>query len=175
MEGTVTQRKKSAEEELKKGIRILMERNRLTACLECGKCSAVCPMVRIYGEYVHNRGTRSIVERLSFDPEGLADEALWYCLACGECTFFCPSGVDFQNFMMGFRNLMISHGYKQYAHFCSQCGAYLMPKRQVEVLKTTLNGTADLLNECQNCKKNRYGSVLFKLSSKGRSFTLLTR
>jgi len=174
MESAKKKSKESVEQELTSGIRILMEKNRLTACLDCGKCSAVCPMVRVYGEYVHNRGTRSIVERLSFDPEGLADETLWYCLACRECTFFCPSGVDFQNFMMGFRDLMISLGYKEYAHFCSQCGAYLMPKRQLEVLKTTMNGTADLLYECPNCKKNRYGAVLFKLSSKGRSFTLRT-
>jgi heterodisulfide reductase subunit C len=171
MESIVKQSKKSDEQELRSGIRMLMERNKLTGCLDCGKCSAVCPMVRVYGEYVHNRGTRSIVERLSFDPEVLADETLWYCLACQECTFFCPSGVDFQNFMTGFRKLMISHGYRQYAHFCSQCGTYLMPKRQLEVLKSSLNGTAELLYECPTCKKNRYGAALFKVSPKGKSFT----
>ncbi|RJR29916.1 MAG: 4Fe-4S dicluster domain-containing protein [Desulfobacteraceae bacterium] len=174
MESAKKKEKGSLEQDLTDGIRILMEKNKLNVCLECGKCSAVCPMVRIYGEYVHNRGTRSVVERLAFDPEGLADETLWYCLACRECTFFCPSGVDFQNFMMGFRELMISHGHREYAHFCYQCGTYLMPKRQMEALKTTMHDTAELLSECPNCKKNRYGAVLLKLTAKGRSLTMLT-
>ena len=160
----------ASEQNLAGNIRILMGKNKLNLCLECGKCSVVCSMVQIYGEYMHNRCTRNIVERLSFDPGGLADEALWYCLTCQECTFFCPSGVDFQNFMMDFRKLLVSHGYREHAHFCSKCGTYLMPKRQLEVLKGNLNGTAELLYECPTCKKNRYGDVLFKVCPKGKSF-----
>lgn len=152
-------------------IRVLMERNNLNFCLECGKCSPICPMVNLYGEYVRNRCTRNIVERLSFDPGGFTDEALWYCWACKECTFFCPSGVNFQDFMTDFRKLMVSHNQKENAHLCSTCGSYLMPKRQLEVLlKQNLHEATELLYECQNCKKERCAAVLHKMSAKGKPF-----
>ena len=144
--------------DLRKEIQRLMGENHLNLCLECGKCSAVCPMVDFYGEYVHTRGTRSVVERLYFDPENIDDEALWYCWACMECTFYCPSGVDFQNFMMGFRQLLVSHGYSEYAHFCKVCGTYLMPKKQLEYLEATLgsaSGNQELLYEFPNCKERQ--------------------
>jgi heterodisulfide reductase subunit C len=152
--------------DLRSEIQALMEANHLNLCLECGKCSAVCPMVKFYGEYVHNRGTRSIVERLFFDPEAINDEALWYCWACHECTFFCPSGVDFQNFMIAFRELLVARGYTEHAHFCEVCGAYLMPKKQLEYLETTmdLNQNKELLWECPKCKKGKHLSTLFKLA-----------
>lgn len=157
--------------DLREDIQALMETNYLNLCVECGKCSAVCPMVKLYGEYVHNRGTRSVVERLCFDPDGIDDEALWYCWACTQCTFFCPSGVDFQSFMTGFRQLLLSHGYSEHAYSCKVCGAYLMPKRQLQVLEATLkvNKSSELLYECPNCKKDKYLSVLHRLAGGGKS------
>jgi heterodisulfide reductase subunit C len=162
----------SIESAFKNDLQILMDKNAIHMCLECGKCSAVCPMVNFYGEYVYKRCTRAVVERLCFEPGGLDDEALWYCWACKECSFFCPSGVDFQNFMIGLRELLVSRGNREYAHFCSTCGAFLMPKRQLHVLKSTLNGngTADLLDECPNCKRGRCAEVMFRVSPKGKTF-----
>ena len=159
MQTALTKEKERRASDLRKEIQGLVAQHHLNLCLECGKCSAVCPMVNFYGEYVHTRCTRSVVERLCFDPDSIDDEALWYCWACMECTFYCPSGVDFQNFMMGFRQLLVSHGYSEYAHFCKACGAYLMPKKQLEYLEATLgngNGNQELLYECPNCKKGRF-------------------
>ncbi len=138
MQNALGKENKTATADLREAIQALMETNRLNLCVECGKCSAICPMVKLYGEYVHNRGTRSMVERLCFDPDGIDDEALWYCWACTECTFFCPSGVDFQNFMTGFRRLLVSHGYTEHAASCKVCGTYMMPKRQLQILETNL-------------------------------------
>jgi heterodisulfide reductase subunit C len=169
MQNALRKEEKTAAADLKEAIQNLMEINRLNLCVECGKCSAVCPMVQFYGEYVHKRCTRSIVERLCFDPERIDDEALWYCWACTECTFFCPSGVDFQNFMTAFRQLLVSHGYGEHAYFCKVCGAYMMPKRQLDYLEAAMHakGNAELLLECPNCKKGKYLSVLFNLARRG--------
>lgn len=169
MQNALRKEEKTATADLKQAIQTLMETNRLNLCVECGKCSAICPMVNFYGEYVHNRCTRSIVERLYFDPESIDDEALWYCWACTECTFFCPSGVDFQSFMTAFRQLLVSNGYGEHARFCKVCGTYMMPNRQLEYLEATLDrkGNAELLFECPNCKKGKYLSVLFKLARGG--------
>ena len=171
MQNRLRKEKKASTADLQEAIAALMEANHLNLCVECGKCSAVCPMVKFYGEYVHNRGTRSIVERLCFDPAGIDDECLWYCWACTECTFFCPSGVDFQSFMTSFRQLLASHGYSEHAYSCKVCGTYMMPKRQLKCLEVTLNGNGnkELLYECPNCKKGKYLSVLHKLAGAGNA------
>jgi len=83
----------------KNTVEQMMRANNLNLCLECGKCSSLCPMIDFYGHYDYDRSTRGVVERIFFEPENIDDEDLWYCLACEECSFFCPSGVNFQGFM----------------------------------------------------------------------------
>ena len=147
-------------------VRFIQE-NGLNYCLECGKCSAVCPMLDFYGEYAYDRSPRGVVERLSLDPEGIEDEeALWYCLTCQECTFFCPSGIDFQNFMIELRGLLIERGHKKYAIFCPSCGSYLMPRKEFEYLQKEADGgrLADLLSVCSRCKKGRYTETLYRMA-----------
>ena len=160
--------------EMKNEIRRLMEANNLNACFECGKCSAVCPMIDFYADYSYDCCARSVVERLTFSPETIDEEALWFCLACKECTFYCPSGVDFQNFMIRLRELLVRHGHTRYGHFCPECGAYLMPKKQLQGLKEQMNGNGgnhvDLLLECPTCKRNKYGATLHALAAKPRFF-----
>ena len=169
MENAAPKTDKGIGPDLQQEIQNLMEENNLNMCLDCGKCSAVCPMVDFYGEFVYSRSSRSLVERVCFDQEGIRDEALWYCLSCRECTFFCPSGIDFQKFVMGLRDLLISHGHREYAHFCSQCGSYLMPVRQLKNLEKGLNEKrAALFYECPNCKKSKQVEMRLKLSRKGR-------
>lgn len=142
-------------------------RNNLNLCLECGKCSAVCPMFDFYGEYVYQRSPRGVVEWLTLSPDSVEDEALWYCLACQECTFFCPSGVNFQDFMMELRGLLLQRGNNKYAVFCDVCGCYLMPKKEFEYLQKDPNkgkNLGDLLAVCPRCKKIGYAEVLHRVA-----------
>ena len=153
--------------DMKTKIKQLVRENSLNYCLECGKCSAVCPMLDFYGEYVYDRSPRGVVERLSLDPQEIeGEEALWYCLTCQECTFFCPSGVNFQDFMTELRELLLLYGYREYAVFCHLCGGYLMPKRAFENFQKILEGgrTGELLSVCPQCKKNNYAETLYKLA-----------
>lgn len=140
----------------------------LNFCLECGKCSAVCPMLDFYGEYEYQRSPRGVVERLSLAPDDIEDEeALWYCLTCRECTFFCPSGVDFQGFMMDLRDLLLHQGHQQYAVFCPVCGSYLMPRKEFEYLQKDPErgkGLGELLAVCPRCKKGSYSEVLHRMA-----------
>lgn len=158
-------------QELWGDIQDLIVQNHLNMCVDCGKCSAVCPMVSFYGEdFVYKRSSRAIAERLCFDLAGVYGEAIWYCLACQECTFFCPSGVTFQDFIMGLRNLLVSRGHTKYAHFCSECGSYMMPRQQFSALRRNLNPRGDLLYECPHCKRNKQAEALRRLSPKGNRF-----
>jgi len=152
--------------DMKTEIGQLIRKNNLSLCLECGKCSAVCPMLEFYGEYSYDRSPRGVVERLSFNPEKIDDEALWYCLTCRECTFFCPSGVIFQDFMTELRECLIDHGYKEYALFCPTCGSYLMPQKEFESFQKNPDSgkISELLTICPQCKKNNYAETLYRFA-----------
>ena len=62
-------------------------------CLECGKCTAVCPISRYNGTY----SPRRLVGRMiTGDPANVAiDPAVWTCLTCGLCNTRCPSDVKY--------------------------------------------------------------------------------
>ncbi|MBW1806468.1 MAG: 4Fe-4S dicluster domain-containing protein, partial [Deltaproteobacteria bacterium] len=130
--------------DIKTEIGQLIRKNNLSLCLECGKCSAVCPMLEFYGEYSYDR----------------------YCLTCQECTFFCPSGVIFQDFMTELRECLIDHGYKEYALFCPTCGNYLMPQKEFEYFQKNPDSgkISELLTICPQCKKNNYAETLYRLA-----------
>jgi len=155
--------------DMKTEVRKSVQKNHLNVCLECGKCSAVCPMLDFYVLYVFRRSPRGVVERLSLAPDGIEhEEALWYCLTCQECTFFCPSGVNFQAFMIELRELLLQRGHKEHAVFCDVCGSYLMPKKEFEyLLKDPDKGKhlGGLLAVCPRCKKAGYAGVLRRVAS----------
>ena len=77
----------------------IINRNRAWYCLECGKCSAVCPITvwetraycspRLLIEKALNRHAADVYE----------DPLFWSCLTCKRCSELCPSDVLFSEFM----------------------------------------------------------------------------
>lgn len=61
-------------------------------CLDCGKCTAVCPVSRVNGCFSPRRIVASAV---SGDDEALKNEGIWHCLTCKLCSERCPSDVDY--------------------------------------------------------------------------------
>jgi L-lactate utilization protein LutB len=151
-------------------IRIKLDRliteNSLQFCLECGKCSAVCPMPSVYGRYTYESFPRGVIESLLLDPQDVGKDAFWYCLTCQECTSYCPAGVSFQRFMTDFRELILDNGYKENAFFCPDCGAYIMPKREFEYIQKTLGEEKanEYLMSCHRCKKKNYAEKLHRMN-----------
>ncbi len=77
-------------------------------CLECGKCTSVCPVAR----YDPSFSPRHMIENalLGFGDELLLDKELFSCLTCYTCQQKCPSDIDFPVFVRKARNLAQNNG-----------------------------------------------------------------
>ncbi len=93
----------------------IVQRTRAYLCLDCGKCTGVCPLARVDLDY----SPRRIVERVVYgEAEAvLADPQLWSCMTCGLCSARCPSHVDFSRFIVEMRAEAFQKGERGiYAH-----------------------------------------------------------
>lgn len=92
--------------------------NRAFLCLDCGKCTAVCPIAWRDASF----SPRGLVEaaRLAHGRVLLDDDRLWECLTCGRCIQVCPSGVSFLEFIRDVRT--VARG-AQRAGRCAHGGA----------------------------------------------------
>ena len=100
---------------------------RITSCLECGKCTAICPLSQDFGDDEYGHSPRGIIEMALLDADLVMSEAIWHCLTCVVCTDGCPSGVRFRDFVEALRRLALANGYDSYAVHCSRCGDYFLP------------------------------------------------
>jgi len=80
-------------------LRDAIDRNRAWYCMECGKCSAVCPITRWEGRSYTS--PRILVEKaIEGRHDELVDDLLfWSCLTCKRCSELCPSDVHFSEFI----------------------------------------------------------------------------
>lgn len=88
-----------------KTLQEIFNRNRAWLCMECGKCSSVCPITQ--WESRSYTSPRLLVEKaLNGDTESvLADTLFWSCLSCKRCSELCPSDVFFSEFIRDARHL----------------------------------------------------------------------
>ncbi len=86
-------------------MRDVLNKNRAWYCLECGKCSAVCPITR--WETRAYTSPRLLVEKAiqGRGDEVLDDPLFWSCLTCKRCSELCPSDVYFSEFLRDARAL----------------------------------------------------------------------
>jgi Fe-S oxidoreductase len=62
-------------------------------CLECGKCTAVCP-VSLFSNSYSPRSMLTKTIRQEFDSL-FVDYDLWSCLTCRRCDAVCPANIDY--------------------------------------------------------------------------------
>ncbi|MDY6879670.1 MAG: (Fe-S)-binding protein [Desulfatiglans sp.] len=68
-------------------------------CLDCGVCTASCPVAKVYPDF----SPRQIIERSLYDLEEPRDSSIWFCLTCAQCSVRCPANIDFPEFVRLFR------------------------------------------------------------------------
>jgi heterodisulfide reductase subunit D len=84
-------------------IKQIIQNTKAYYCLECGKCTSVCPISRREPAY----SPRLTVERVLWGEgeELLTDALLWSCLTCQQCSMRCPSDVHYVEFIRDLRAL----------------------------------------------------------------------
>jgi heterodisulfide reductase subunit D len=89
--------------EIMEAIKQIIKNTKAYYCLECGKCTAVCPISRREPDY----SPRFTVERAIWGEgkELLSDVLLWSCLTCQQCSTRCPSDVHYVEFIRDLRAL----------------------------------------------------------------------
>ena len=74
----------------------IIKKTKAYLCLDCGKCTAICPVSRV------NRGyspRRLMIKALTGSNENLfTDKTIWTCLTCMQCQQRCPSDIDYVHF-----------------------------------------------------------------------------
>ncbi len=85
-------------------------------CVECGKCTSVCPVAALNPDFA----PRLIVVKALEGLEGLSQERdIWSCITCDICSDMCPYKVDYSGFIRGLRGEAVKLGFEP---VCSQGG-----------------------------------------------------
>ena len=86
-------------------------------CVECGKCTSVCPVAKINKDFSPRIIVLKALEGLS---ESLSkDRNIWECITCEMCNSMCPYEVDYSGFIQGMRAEVVQLGNEPE---CSQGG-----------------------------------------------------
>lgn len=86
----------------------LIAQTHAAACLECGKCTAVCAVALHDPSFSPRRLVEEIIQGQPL--EARHNHALWACLTCRACQERCPQGVDYIGFVRGVRALVRQEG-----------------------------------------------------------------
>lgn len=77
-------------------------------CLECGKCTASCPIALVNDSYSPRTIVAHTLQRSK--DEVLKDPMLWACLTCKSCEAGCPVSVDYTSLTLGLRSQAREYG-----------------------------------------------------------------
>jgi len=98
-------------------VKSLIEDTGAFDCVECGKCTTVCPVAKFDTEFAPRaivlRAMEGIVDNISTDRD------IWTCITCEQCNVMCPYKVDYTGFIRGMREEATTVGA---APLCSKGG-----------------------------------------------------
>jgi quinone-modifying oxidoreductase, subunit QmoC len=79
---------------------------KLFGCIQCGNCSAACPM-SIYMDYTPRKIIAMV--RAGFRDEVLSNRTVWLCASCYQCTVECPKGIKITDVMYALKREAIEN------------------------------------------------------------------
>jgi len=69
---------------------------KLFGCIQCGNCSAACPL-SVWMDYTPRKIIAMV--RAGFKEEVLTNLTVWLCASCYQCTVECPKGIKITDVM----------------------------------------------------------------------------
>jgi heterodisulfide reductase subunit D len=79
-------------------------------CLECGKCTAICPIARFDGGFSPRVTVSRALAQRGREEELFRDDRLWSCINCLQCSETCPANVDYSALTTAVRVEARRHG-----------------------------------------------------------------
>jgi heterodisulfide reductase subunit D len=89
-------------------IRKMLQDYNIYLCLDCGKCSASCPLFLLGKDYSPRMTAHKVIDEK--EDERYITESVWGCLTCGACYERCPSEVHYTDFIQGMRQVLKKQG-----------------------------------------------------------------
>jgi len=84
------------------------KKNKAFLCLECGKCTAVCPISAYDAEFSPRK---MLADGVFYGGDNLINEnRLWSCLTCLLCSQRCPVDVQYSEYMRNVREVAFKQG-----------------------------------------------------------------
>ena len=131
------------------------------ACVECGRCVAVCPMAEMYADFSIEMSPRGIIQKALRDGGGiLTDENIWYCTECNAGTDVCPQGVSCRDLIRGLRELVLERHPAEQVFYCRDCGNPFLARPVERFVMGRLEqeppNVRALLERCPACRRLTY-------------------
>ena len=94
-------RKKGNPADLKQVMNDIIDGTGAFDCVECGKCTTVCPVAKYNTEFAPRtivlKAMEGVVENVSSNKD------VWTCITCEQCNAMCPYKVDYSGFIRDMR------------------------------------------------------------------------
>jgi heterodisulfide reductase subunit C len=106
--------------EFTKEVSKLLGGKDLTACFQCTKCSAGCPVSDKVNLQVHE-----VMRMLLFGlVEVLETDMVWLCTTCYTCQERCPQGIDITDILFGLKNMAFKKGMAPQGYIAARKSLY---------------------------------------------------
>jgi heterodisulfide reductase subunit C len=138
-------------------IRMVLEESKAFFCVDCGKCTAVCPMAEMYPEFSQEMSPRGIIRQALLSDNILQNDCLWYCPGCHAGTRICPEGVSCRDLVAGLRKLAMEKYPESQALVCTRCGALVTTRPVLGYIHNHLGEKQNTIScLCPFCKRQVY-------------------
>jgi quinone-modifying oxidoreductase, subunit QmoC len=106
LQGMEIKLEENLDQDFGKKIAGMAHGEKLFGCIQCGTCSAACPM-SIYMDYTPRKIIAMV--RAGFRQEVLSNRTVWLCASCYQCTVECPKGIKITDVMYALKREAIEN------------------------------------------------------------------
>lgn len=111
-------------------------------CMQCGTCTASCPVKAIDPDYNCRRIIRMAL--IGDKEKVLRSKFIWMCSTCYSCYERCPQDVKITELMFALKNIAVKHG-------------YIHPSIKVQIDLLEKFGALSEISDFENRMREKYG------------------